>query len=165
MAPNHVIPNDMPPIGIPAVPLSPGETIERDEGSTETGLEAAHGERRALGWAAITAVAAIVWIALPVGVGILLGTLLAFAVQPVFEPLKPRLGAGWSARVVVIATLLSLGGALDVGTGVAPLVTFVALLGGVRTVSSPPSGSGCAGSPFRHRAGTTGRFPPSTQLS
>ena len=100
------------PTGIPAVALSPGERAERDQGSTETAVDAARAERRALGWAAITAAAAIAWLVMPVGVGILLGTLLAFALQPVFEQLKPRLGAGWSALAVVIATLLALGGAL-----------------------------------------------------
>ena len=43
-------------------------------------MEAARGERRALGWAAIAAVVVIVWIVTPVGVGILLGTLLAFVI-------------------------------------------------------------------------------------
>jgi predicted PurR-regulated permease PerM len=97
---------------IPAIPLSRGERMERDEGSTETAVEAARGERRALGWAAITAAAAVALLVMPVGVGILLGTLLAFALQPVFERLKPRLGVKWSALAIVVATLLTLGGVL-----------------------------------------------------
>ena len=101
-----------PQKGIPAVPLSPGERAERDQGSTETAVDAARGERRALGWAAIAAAAAIAWLVMPVGVGILLGTLLAFALQPVFERLKPRLGVGWSALTVVVATIVALSGAL-----------------------------------------------------
>ena len=121
--------------GIPALPLSPGERAERDQGSTETAVDAARGERRALGWAAITAAAAIAWLVMPVGVGILLGTLLAFAMQPLFERLKPRLGVRWSALTVVIATLLALGGVLGglawmfVSEGTALTSEWIASLG------------------------------------
>jgi predicted PurR-regulated permease PerM len=100
------------PPGIPAVQLSPGERAEREQGTTETVVEAARGERRALGWAAIAAVVTIVWIVTPVGVGVLLGTLLAFALQPVFERLEPRIGARWAAFTVVMATILALAGSI-----------------------------------------------------
>jgi predicted PurR-regulated permease PerM len=103
---------DVPTSGIPAAPLSPGEQAERDQGSSETRNEAARSERRALGWAAIAAVAAIFWIVMPVGVGILLGTLLAFALQPLFERLKPRLGVRWAALTLVLATIVTLAGTI-----------------------------------------------------
>jgi predicted PurR-regulated permease PerM len=107
------MPTDEPPqVGIPAVSLSPGERAERDQGSTETPADAAGSERHALGWAAIAAAAAIAWLVMPVGVGILLGTLLAFALQPLFERLKPRLGARGSALALVVTTILTLAGAL-----------------------------------------------------
>jgi predicted PurR-regulated permease PerM len=106
------MPTEVPTPGIPSAPLSPGEKAERDQGSMETVSEAARGERRALGWAAIAAVAAVFWIVMPVGVGILLGTLLAFALQPVFERLKPRLGVRWAALTVVVATILTLAGSI-----------------------------------------------------
>jgi predicted PurR-regulated permease PerM len=106
------MPTDETPVGIPTVPLSSGEKADRDSGSTETAADAALGERRALGWAAIVAAAAIAWLVMPVGVGILLGTLLAFALQPLFERLKPRLGVGWSALAVVLTTIVALAGAL-----------------------------------------------------
>ncbi len=102
------MPLDVPTAGIPTAPLSPGEKAERDLGSSETMTEAARSERRALGWAALAAVAAIFWIIMPVGVGILLGTLLAFALQPAFERLKPRIGGRWAALTVVVATILTL---------------------------------------------------------
>jgi predicted PurR-regulated permease PerM len=102
------MPLDVPTAGIPEAPLSPGEKAERDLGSSETVTEAARGERRALGWAALAAVAAIFWIIMPVGVGILLGMLLAFALQPAFERLRPRLGDRWAALTVVVATILTL---------------------------------------------------------
>jgi predicted PurR-regulated permease PerM len=95
--------------GVPPLPLSPGEEAERAHGSTETEAEATHGERSALGWAAIAAVAVVAWLVIPVGVGILVGALLAFALQPLFERLRPRLGAHLPS-----------------------LVTFAALLGGVQ---------------------------------
>ena len=98
--------------GIPAAPLSPGEKSERDQGSSETVKEAARGERRALEWAAIAAVAAIFWIVVPVGVGILLGTLLAFALQPFFERLKPRLGVRWASLTIVLGTIVTVAGTI-----------------------------------------------------
>jgi len=95
---------------IPPLRLSPGEQQERDHGSMETPADAARGERNALGWAAIAAGAAIAWIVMPVGVGILLGTLLAFALQPPFERLRPRLGDRWSALIIVAGSVLTLAG-------------------------------------------------------
>jgi predicted PurR-regulated permease PerM len=95
---------------IPPLRLSPGEQDERDHGSMETAADAARGERSALGWAAIAAAAAIAWIVMPVGVGILLGTLMAFALQPPFERLRPKLGARGSALTVVAASVLTLAG-------------------------------------------------------
>jgi predicted PurR-regulated permease PerM len=95
---------------IPPLRLSPGEQQEHDHGSMETPADAARGERNALGWAALAAGVAIAWIVMPVGIGILLGTLLAFALQPPFERLQPRLGARWSALLVVAGSVLTLAG-------------------------------------------------------
>jgi predicted PurR-regulated permease PerM len=49
---------------------------------------------------------------MPVGVGILLGTLLAFMTQPIFERLRPRLGATWSALATVAASTVLFAGVL-----------------------------------------------------
>jgi predicted PurR-regulated permease PerM len=49
-------------------------------------------ERRALGVLAVLAVAAMAWVASPVGVGILLGTLVAFSLQPSYEQIVARTG-------------------------------------------------------------------------
>ncbi len=76
----------------------------------EASEDMASGERRALRWTAMAAAAAIVWIVMPIGLGILLGTLLAFAVQPVFERLLPRLGVRWSALFTVFGSTLALAG-------------------------------------------------------
>lgn len=55
----------------------------------QTEADATRGERHALGWAAIAAAAAIVWIVIPVGVGILFGTLLALALPLENTPTVP----------------------------------------------------------------------------
>jgi predicted PurR-regulated permease PerM len=65
-----------------------------------------HGEQSALTWLALIAFLGIVWIVLPVGLGILLGTLIAFSLQPLYERLKPRFGAGpASLTTVAVATV------------------------------------------------------------
>jgi predicted PurR-regulated permease PerM len=107
------MPDDPPStVGIPSVALTPVEQADRDHASTEADSEAARSERRALEWTAIAAVAAIVWIVMPIGVGILLGTLLAFTLQPLFERFKPRFGARWAALAIVVGSVLTLAGTL-----------------------------------------------------
>ena len=95
---------------IPSVELTPGEKADRAHETVETAVVAAHDERSALGWTALAAAAAIAWIVMPVGVGILLGTLLAFMAQPLFERMKPRLGSNGSALATVAATTVVLAG-------------------------------------------------------
>ncbi len=87
--------------------------MDCDWESFGTGLEAAREERQALGWAAIAAASTIAWIVTPVGVGILLGTLLAFSAQPLFERLKLRLGPRGSALTVVLGSILVFAGTLS----------------------------------------------------
>jgi predicted PurR-regulated permease PerM len=60
-------------------------------------------ERRAFGFLALAALAAIARLALPVGVGLLLGSLLAFALEPVHEALRRR---GLNARTAALVTAL-----------------------------------------------------------
>ncbi len=71
-------------------------------------------ERRALGWSALAAVAVIVWIVMPVGVGIFLGTLMGFATQPLYERfkarLRPALAALFTVIVVTVAIIGTVGG-------------------------------------------------------
>ncbi len=45
----------------------------------------ARSEQSAITWLALVASAGIVWIMLPVGLGILFGTLIAFSLQPIYE--------------------------------------------------------------------------------
>ncbi len=77
-----------------------------DDGAGGEDLE--RSEHRALNWSAAGAVAVIAWIAMPVGVGILLGTLVAFIVQPIYERLKPRLGRMGASLASVLGSALAL---------------------------------------------------------
>ena len=128
-------------VGIPSVPLSPGEQAEQNHGAIETAA-AAVGERQALAWAALAAVAVIVWLVMPVGIGILLGTLLAFALQPLFERLQPRLGGRWAALTVVFGAVVVLAG--TVGGLVWLLVSRAVALTQAWMASLGPGGPGGA---------------------
>lgn len=69
-------------------------------------------EHGALKWAAIAAVLAIGWLIKPIGVGMLLGMLLAFVMQPLYVRIKPRVGPKGAALVVVGGAMLGLAGAV-----------------------------------------------------
>jgi predicted PurR-regulated permease PerM len=71
-------------------------------------------ERAALGWLALLAVAAMVWLAMPFATGIVLGTLLAFTLDPIYLALERRTGRPATASLItVMATLLLLVGGLS----------------------------------------------------
>ena len=70
-------------------------------------------QQRALGWLAVGAVLAIAWLAYPVSVGILLGALLAFTVEPVYDVLVSRTGRPLAASLMtVMATATGIVGLL-----------------------------------------------------
>jgi predicted PurR-regulated permease PerM len=75
-------------------------------------------ERRALGFLALVALAALVRLALPVGVGLLLGALLAFALEPVYGGLRRRgMKAGAASLTCALgATVIVSGGVLALTT-------------------------------------------------
>ncbi len=58
-------------------------------------------QRVALRWAALLAIITIAWLVMPIGIGILLGTFLAFMVERSHEHLKSWLGARWAAVATV----------------------------------------------------------------
>jgi predicted PurR-regulated permease PerM len=94
-------------VNTPEVPTSPEEReTDRtlDRGQRE---ENARNERRALGWLALVAAGLFCWIAAPVGVGILFGTLIAFTLQPLYERWKPSLGR-WTAMATTALATVSL---------------------------------------------------------
>lgn len=92
-------------------------------------------EHGALKWAAVAAVVAITWLVMPIGVGILIGMLLAFVLQPLYVRMQPRLSASWSALVVVLCATSALAGAattlmwLFVAKGVSLARELLAILG------------------------------------
>jgi predicted PurR-regulated permease PerM len=69
-------------------------------------------EHGALKWAALAAALLIAWLVMPIGVGILIGMLLAFVMQPLYGRIKPRLGDSWSAFAVVMGATIGLAGAV-----------------------------------------------------
>jgi predicted PurR-regulated permease PerM len=76
-------------------------------------------ERRALGWLAVAAVCAIVWLASPFATALLLGALLAFTLEPMYRRLARR-----THRPVIAALVTVLASAVGI---VGALVGFVLL--------------------------------------
>ncbi|HSO40931.1 MAG TPA: AI-2E family transporter [Labilithrix sp.] len=90
----------------PRSPSSPALTVE------EEAAEVSREEHGALKWAALAAAVAIAWLVMPIGVGILLGMLIAFVMQPLYGRLKPRFGVGWAALSVVLGATAALAGSV-----------------------------------------------------
>ena len=96
-------------------------------------------ERRALGWVATGAAAALAWLALPFFTGLLLGTLMAFSLEPLYEWLARR------TRRPIIASLV---------TVLISAVTIVAELGQVSRFESARQLMGYSGAvPSEHTSG------------
>jgi predicted PurR-regulated permease PerM len=74
----------------------------------QSDVDMANREWRALGWTAAAAVGVIAWIIAPIGIGIFLGTLIAFTLQPVYERLVPRMHPTRAALLTVSATAVGL---------------------------------------------------------
>jgi predicted PurR-regulated permease PerM len=98
----------------PRMSISHPEVPPTVPGGPVPGDDTTFKERRALGWSALAAVAVIVWIVMPVGVGIFLGTLMGFATQPLYERfkarLRPSLAALFTVVVVTVAIIATVGG-------------------------------------------------------
>jgi predicted PurR-regulated permease PerM len=98
-------------------------------------------ERRSLGVFAVLAVLGIAWIAKPVGIGILLGALTAFALQPLYDRL-----CGYTRRTsfaalgCVLASAAGFGGTL--GGLFYLLVARGTVMGGALIASLGPGGAG-----------------------
>jgi len=92
-------------------------------------------EHAALKWAALAAALSIAWLVMPIGVGILLGMLLAFVMQGPYGRLVPRVGVAWSAFLVVVGTTAAVTGSvtalgwLFVTKGVALARDLIAVVG------------------------------------
>jgi predicted PurR-regulated permease PerM len=87
-----------------------------DDPAPSAAADSARAERQALGVFAVIAIAAIAWIARPVGVGILMGTLIAFSIQPLYEravertrrPALAALGCVVVSTIALVATMSGL---------------------------------------------------------
>ncbi len=84
----------------------PPDTLTPDEHEQE--------QRVALRWAALLAIITVAWLVMPIGIGILLGSFLAFMVERSHERLKGWLGARWAAIATVagvsVVLAVTLGG-------------------------------------------------------
>lgn len=87
---NEALPASAPQGAIAAPELTPPPAIGAPAVAAPTPAPASPSERRALGLSALIAVLAIVLVTRPVGIGILLGTLTAFTMQPFYQRLRHR---------------------------------------------------------------------------
>lgn len=115
-------------------------------------------ERRALGWSALAALALIGWIVRPLGVGIFLGVLMGFAMQPVHERVGRRLRPVPAALGTVFATT----GAIVVsvgGLGYLFVTKGVVLTRGLLAALGPGGSASAAVDELTRRAAAFGLSP------
>jgi predicted PurR-regulated permease PerM len=96
------------PLDAPQIRLTEAERADGARSAAEADADLARTERHALGWAALGAVVVIAWIVLPVGIGIFLGALIAFILQPLHGRMARRLGQSGSALVTVAGAVVTL---------------------------------------------------------
>jgi predicted PurR-regulated permease PerM len=91
---------------VPDLPLPPNPAVQHADRDRE--------QRSALRWASLLAVLVVFWLLLPIGIGILLGTFLAFMVEHSHDRLRAWLGVRWAAIATVagasVGLALTLGG-------------------------------------------------------
>lgn len=92
--------------GMPQIPLTKAEE-EAKHGTGEVSMVAGPlSERRALAWLALGAILVICWITKPVGLGVLLGALTAFCLEPVYKRLSVRTKR---PRIVAVGLIVASG--------------------------------------------------------
>ncbi len=84
----------------------------RDDVPLESSRQLEAQEHVALGWAAVIAASVVLWLVMPIGIGILLGTFLAFMAQPMFHRLESPLGQRSAALLTVTLATLALAATL-----------------------------------------------------
>jgi predicted PurR-regulated permease PerM len=123
-------------------PLSPNESASPAKSEpVEVITPARTEERRAFGFLALVALAALVYLALPVGVGLFLGALLAFALEPVYGWLRTR-----GVRAGTGALSCALGATMVVSSAVLAITTLlitrgIVLLAVLRAQVAPGGGA------------------------
>jgi predicted PurR-regulated permease PerM len=119
----------------------PPELDAAHQRAREARLHYAPAESRALGTIAILSTLAILWVIVPVGIGVLLGTLLAFTAYPTYRKLTRR-----THRPVLVATLVTSAATLAVAGAVGVTAALLVLKGmqvfGAFPQSLSPGGAG-----------------------
>jgi predicted PurR-regulated permease PerM len=111
----------------------PGPTVAPAQArARDARLHYAPAESRALGTLAILATLAILWIMVPVGIGVLLGTLLAFTAYPRYRALarrthKPALAAALVTAALCLAVAAAVG-----------VIAYLLFLKGMAVVAAVP---------------------------
>ena len=111
----------------PGAPIDPAHARAR-----ATAEHYAPAEPRALGALAILAAAAILWVVLPVGIGVLAGTLLAFTMQPTNRALARR-----TQRPTLVAFALTTAATVAV-TAILGALLYILVVQGLSVVSHLP---------------------------
>jgi predicted PurR-regulated permease PerM len=115
-----------------AAPPTEVHLDDAHERATEARSHYAPAESRALGGLAILAGAAILWVLLPVGIGVLLGTLLAFTAYGTYRSLVRRThNAVFSAFVLTALSTIVVAGSLAT-------LAYLLILRGVSVVTTLP---------------------------
>jgi predicted PurR-regulated permease PerM len=125
-----------------ADPASPERALAR-----KAQIHYAPAESRALGTLAILATLAILWIVVPIGIGVLIGTLLAFTTHPYYRALAHR-----TKRPTLVAFTLTAAATLLV-TGTVGIIGYLLLLRGLAVAEMLPQSLGPDG-PLPHLAET-----------
>jgi len=115
------------PVDAPESELDPAHARAR-----EARLHLAPSEARALGVMAVLGMLAILWVIVPVGVGVLLGTVFAFAVYPYYRGLAQRTG-----RPTLAAALIT-GAVTLVVAGTLGGLAYLLVLKGMDVVAAVP---------------------------
>jgi len=95
--------------------------------------------RRALGICSLIALAALAWVARPVGVGIFIGALIAFTLQPLYAYLPRRTRRVWAAQLICLLIATAVVSLIVVGIS-AILITRGSVLGGQVIDALGPTG-------------------------
>ena len=90
-------------------------------------------ESRALGTLAVVATLAILWVMLPVGIGVLLGTLLAFTIYPRYQAAARR-----THKPVLVASMVTAAVTLVVA-GAVGVIAYLLVLRGMAVFASVPA--------------------------
>jgi predicted PurR-regulated permease PerM len=127
------------PIGsaLETLPSTPTLPPPPTSGPLEVITPARIQERRAFGFLALGALAALVRLAMPVGMGLFLGALLAFALEPIYARLRRRGMAAGSAALVCALGTTTIVSSTVIGMTTLFVTRGLVLLGALRARLAP----------------------------